>query len=150
MLIGLADEHDFPHEGCMDFVDNRFDPGTGTMIGRAVVPNPDLVLSPGLFARLRLAGSGTYSALLVPDEAIAERSGAEVRLRRRRREPCALPHRHDRPAARRAARRSARDSTPDDRVIVKGVQRVHADLPVDPEEAPSAEPPATQAAPATG
>ncbi len=68
--VGFADEEGFPHRGNMDFVDNRLDPNTGTMIGRAVLPNPDLSLTPGLFARLRLPGSGEYRALLIPDAAI--------------------------------------------------------------------------------
>jgi len=69
--VGLADERGFPHEGAMDFVDNRVDRGTGTIVGRALLPNPDLSLIPGLFARLRLPGSGQYKATLLPDEAIA-------------------------------------------------------------------------------
>ncbi|HVM96638.1 MAG TPA: efflux RND transporter periplasmic adaptor subunit [Candidatus Acidoferrales bacterium] len=68
--IGLADEDGFPHEGTMDFVDNQLDRGTGTIIGRALLPNPDLLLSPGMFARMRLPGSGQYHALLLPDEAV--------------------------------------------------------------------------------
>lgn len=68
--IGVADEPNFPHRGWMDFVDNQIDSATGTMQGRAVVPNPDLLLSPGQFVRLRLAGSGRYEAVLVPDDAI--------------------------------------------------------------------------------
>lgn len=69
--VGVADEDGFPLEGRMDFVDNQLDRGTGTMIGRAVLPNPDLLLSPGLFARLRLPGSGLYPGVIIPDEAIA-------------------------------------------------------------------------------
>lgn len=68
--VGFADEQGFPHRGHMDFVDNRVDPNTGTIIGRAVLPNPDLTLTPGLFARLRLIGSGQYRATLIPDAAI--------------------------------------------------------------------------------
>jgi RND family efflux transporter MFP subunit len=68
--LGLADETGFPHRGRLDFIDNRVDPHTGTMTGRAVFPNPDLTLIPGLFARVRLSGSGEYEALLIPDEAI--------------------------------------------------------------------------------
>ena len=68
--VALADEEGFPHDGVMDFVDNQVDRGTGTIVGRAVLPNPDLSLIPGLFARLRLPGSGEYRAILVPDEAI--------------------------------------------------------------------------------
>ena len=55
----------------MDFVDNQVDRGTGTILGRALLPNPDLSLVPGLFARLRLPGSAQYRATLLPDEAIA-------------------------------------------------------------------------------
>ena len=68
--VALADEEGFPHEGVMDFVDNQVDRGTGTIVGRALLPNPDLSLIPGLFARLRLPGSGRYRAILLPDEAI--------------------------------------------------------------------------------
>jgi len=70
MLLNLADEQGFPHDGVMDFVDNQFDRGTGTIIARAVLPNPDLSLLPGLFARLQLPGSGQYRAILIPDEAV--------------------------------------------------------------------------------
>jgi len=69
--VALANEDGFPHEGVMDFVDNQLDRGTGTIIGRAVLPNPDLSLIPGLFARLRLPGRGDYRAILLPDEAIS-------------------------------------------------------------------------------
>lgn len=68
--VALADEHDFPHAGAMDFIDNQFDPETGTMQGRAVLPNPDQLFSPGQFVRLRLAGSGRHDAVLIPDEAV--------------------------------------------------------------------------------
>jgi RND family efflux transporter MFP subunit len=68
--LGLANETGLPHQGHLDFVDNRLDPNTGTMSGRAVFPNPDLMLIPGLFARLRLPGSTQYKALMLPDEAI--------------------------------------------------------------------------------
>jgi membrane fusion protein, multidrug efflux system len=68
--VGLADEPGFPREGYMDFVDNQVDRGTGTILGRALLPNKDLSLVPGLFARLRLPGSGQYRATLLPDEAI--------------------------------------------------------------------------------
>jgi RND family efflux transporter MFP subunit len=68
--VGLADEQGFPREGFMDFVDNQVDRGTGTIVGRAILRNPDLSLVPGLFARLRLPGSGQYRATLLPDETI--------------------------------------------------------------------------------
>ncbi len=68
--LALSDETGFPHKGYIDFVDNQMDPNTGTMTGRAVFPNPDLTLTPGLFARLRIPGSGKYNAILLPDESI--------------------------------------------------------------------------------
>ena len=68
--IGLPDEEGFPHDGKLDFLDNRLDVGTGTLRARAVVPNPTGLLSPGMFARVRLQGSPEYEAILLPDEAI--------------------------------------------------------------------------------
>ena len=71
VYVALGDEKNgFPHKGHMDFVDNRMDPNTGTMRGRAIFTNSDLTLTPGLFARIRLPGSGKYDAVLVPDSAI--------------------------------------------------------------------------------
>ena len=70
VLLQLADEEGFPHEGTMDFVDNQVDRTTGTMQGRAIFPNPHGVLTPGLFGRIKLLGEGPYDALIVPDEAI--------------------------------------------------------------------------------
>ena len=54
----------------MDFVDNQLDRNTGTIIGRAMLPTRTSTSRPGLFARLRLVGSGEYRALLIPDEAV--------------------------------------------------------------------------------
>jgi RND family efflux transporter MFP subunit len=72
VIVGLKllDEKDFVHRGTMDFVDNVIDKSSGTIRGRAVFPNPDLVLTPGMFGRIRVPGSPTYQALLVPDAAI--------------------------------------------------------------------------------
>jgi RND family efflux transporter MFP subunit len=76
VLMGLANEEGHPHRGQMDFVDNRLDPATGTIRARAVFPNPDRRLTPGLFARLRLEGSRAYTAVLVRDEAIGTRTAS--------------------------------------------------------------------------
>ena len=70
VLVRLADEADFEHKGTMDFVDNQFNPRSGTMRGRAVLDNKDRLFSPGIFARLRLFG-GEVDGLLIPDSAIA-------------------------------------------------------------------------------
>jgi len=71
VYMRLIDESGFPHVGHMDFVDNRIDPNTGTMRGRAIFPNDDDTLTPGLFAEVRLPGSGRYDAILIPDSAIS-------------------------------------------------------------------------------
>src|SRR5690606_26087456 len=68
--VGLANESGFPHEGTVDFVDNQVDPATGTIRARAVLPNPDRVFTPGLFARVQVRGSGEFDAMLVDDKAV--------------------------------------------------------------------------------
>lgn len=70
VYMGLANEEGFPHEGTIDFIDNRLDPVAGTIRARAVFPNPDHRLTPGLFARVKLAGSGKYTATLIRDAAV--------------------------------------------------------------------------------
>jgi RND family efflux transporter MFP subunit len=131
--VGLADEEGFPHEGWMDFVDNQLDPQTGTMTGRAVLPNPDLLLSPGLFARVRLAGSGPYRALLVPDASIGTdqaRRFVWVADEQNR-----VQYRSVKTGPLRGELRVIREGlTSDDRVVVAGVQRVRPDTQVVAEE----------------
>jgi RND family efflux transporter MFP subunit len=68
--MALANEAGFPHEGRLDFIDNQLDGSTGTIRGRAVFRNPDGLLTPGLFVRLRLAGGGTSRGLLIQDRAV--------------------------------------------------------------------------------
>jgi RND family efflux transporter MFP subunit len=70
VLVRLIDEPDFAHKGKMDFVDNMIDRGSGTIRGRAVLANPDGVFTPGMFGRVRVPGSPSYQALLLPDTAI--------------------------------------------------------------------------------
>ncbi len=71
VFLGLQDEAGFPYRGRMNFVDNRIDERTGTLRGRAIFDNPQQIFQPGLFARIRLVGSGEYKATMLPDEAIA-------------------------------------------------------------------------------
>jgi RND family efflux transporter MFP subunit len=68
--VGLADEEGFPHSGTVDFVDNQLNPQTGTIRARAVLPNKDGQFTPGMFARVRLLGSGEYTAILIEDRAV--------------------------------------------------------------------------------
>jgi RND family efflux transporter MFP subunit len=71
----LAHESGFPHHGHIDFIDNQLDPATGTIRARAVFPNPDKLMAPGFFARVRVPGSGEYEGCLVPDRAIVDDQG---------------------------------------------------------------------------
>jgi RND family efflux transporter MFP subunit len=68
--ISLADEKDFTHEGTLDFIDNTLNRASGTIHARATVPNSDLLLTPGGFARVRVEMAPPSSALLVPDAAV--------------------------------------------------------------------------------
>src|SRR4030088_912107 len=74
--VELGNETDFPHEGYVDFVDNRLDPGTGTVRARLVLKNwnPNFI-TPGLFARVRIAGATPYRAALVADKVISSQQG---------------------------------------------------------------------------
>src|SRR5262245_1661785 len=69
-MSGWPMKRRFPHQGYIDFMDNRLDPRTGTITGRVVLPNPDLLLAPGLFARVRILSGSKYKALLLPPEAV--------------------------------------------------------------------------------
>jgi len=68
--VALADETEFKHRGTMDFVDNAVNAQTGTIRGRALLPNPDGAFTPGLFARVRLLGAAPREALLIHDQAV--------------------------------------------------------------------------------
>jgi RND family efflux transporter MFP subunit len=70
VLVGLANESGYPHNGVMVFVDNELDPSTGTIRGRAKLDNHDRIFTPGLFARVKLLGRDKYNALLINDSAI--------------------------------------------------------------------------------
>ena len=70
VLVGLADEAGYPHQGVMVFEDNELDPTTGTIRGRARLENHDRAFTPGLFARVKLMGSNKYEALMVNDSAV--------------------------------------------------------------------------------
>lgn len=68
--VKLQDEASYVHPGRIDYIDPVVDPGAGTVRGRAVLPNPDGFLKPGMVGRMQLAGSDSYEALLVPASAI--------------------------------------------------------------------------------
>jgi RND family efflux transporter MFP subunit len=73
--LGLANEEGFPRKGTIHFFDNRIDPDTGTLQLRALFPNPDHTLSPGLFVRIHLPIGDPYQAVLVAEEALGTDQG---------------------------------------------------------------------------
>ena len=74
--LGLANEEGYPHEGLADFADSGVDPATGTLQLRGFFQNPDQILIPGLFARVRMSIDKRENALLVTERAIgADQSG---------------------------------------------------------------------------
>lgn len=68
--LGLANEDGTPRDGIVEHVDNRLDSVSGTIRVRARFDNPDGLLVPGLYARLKVGGTAPYDALLVDDRAI--------------------------------------------------------------------------------
>ena len=68
--VSLIDETGFSRQGTLDFVDNTLDRSSGTIHARATIPNSDLLLTPGGFARVRLAVARPAPALLVPDSSV--------------------------------------------------------------------------------
>jgi len=68
--LGLANEDGFPHKGKLNYSDPSVDPASGTITARGIFPNPDRVIVPGLFARVRVALEVKPDALLVPERAL--------------------------------------------------------------------------------
>ena len=69
--VGLANETGYPHKGEMVFVDNQLNAGTGTIRAKAELKNSDGVFTPGLFARVRLLGSGEQNVMLIHEMAVS-------------------------------------------------------------------------------
>lgn len=129
--IQLQDETGFNWHGQMDFVDNALDTGSGTIRGRAVVANPDLLLTPGMYGRMRLLGSGAYKALLIPDAAVMADQADKVVM---------VAGAGDTVQPRKVTLGPIIDGlrvvrsglTPADRVIIQGQQRVRPGMKVTP------------------
>jgi RND family efflux transporter MFP subunit len=76
--IKLQDEPTYLHAGRLDFVDSTIDTGAGTVRARAVVPNPDNFIKPGMFGQMQLSGSQPYRAMLIPDTAVITDAARKV------------------------------------------------------------------------
>jgi RND family efflux transporter MFP subunit len=71
----LTDENGFPRSGYIESFDNRLNAETASITVRAVFPNSDGKLTPGLFARVRMPVSGEHAALLISEKAIGTDQG---------------------------------------------------------------------------
>ena len=133
--MGLADESGYPHVGILDFADNRLDPATGTLRARGVFPNAGRLLTPGLFARVRVPISDPSDSVLIAETAIGSDQGIrfayvlgeEDRVERRLLElgPTIA-----------GLTVVAEGLSPDDLVLVSGIQRVREGAQVDPQVVP--------------
>lgn len=130
--IRLTDGTAYPHTGRLDFIDNQLDPETATILGRAVLPNPDHRLTPGLFASIRITGNEERPVLLIPDSAIgSDQSQKFVYLVD---DEQTVFRRPVTPGKRQGRLRIIESGlAPEDFVIIKGVQRVRAGTRVNPE-----------------
>lgn len=70
VALGLSDEQGHPHTGKLDFIDNRLNPATASIRARAVFDNKGGQFTPGLYARLKIGGGGSYTGVVVPERAI--------------------------------------------------------------------------------
>jgi RND family efflux transporter MFP subunit len=81
VLISLSDEKDlkgdpvYPHEGIVDFTDNRVDLNTGTLRFRAKMSNPNHLITPGMFVKVRLPIGEPHPALLVREQSLQSDQG---------------------------------------------------------------------------
>jgi RND family efflux transporter MFP subunit len=143
--IKLIDEQEFTHKGRMDFVDNVIERASGTIRGRAQIPNPKGLFTPGMFARVRVPGSLPYEGLLVPDVAIGSEQVRKY----------VMVVNADNTAVQKYVtlgqlvgnlRVITEGLSADDRVVVNGLARIRPNIKVTPQEQ-GAEPPASAPAP---
>ena len=69
--LGLEGDSGYPYSGVGDYISNKLDLSTGTILVRALFANKDLYIMPGLFAKVRIPVSESKNALLVPEIALS-------------------------------------------------------------------------------
>jgi RND family efflux transporter MFP subunit len=80
VYLKVENETGFPHQGTIDFSNNQFDSGTGTLQVRGVFPNKDALLIPGAFVTIRVAGTAPYQGILITDRAVISDQGKKLVL----------------------------------------------------------------------
>jgi RND family efflux transporter MFP subunit len=150
IAVGLADEDSFPHMGLVNFLDNRVDPGTGTLRFRGIFENHDGFLTPGLFVRCHLPLGEPRRRLLVAEEAIA--SDQEQKFVYVVNENNEVSYRPIQPGRLYDGMRVIEGGLEkNEKVVVKGLQRVRPGVKVEAELAPmpTREPGTAKPAPST-
>ena len=130
----LVDEEGWPHEGTMSFVDNVVDEGSGTIRGRATFPNPDGLITPGQFGRIRIPGSPLYDAILIPDAAIVTDQSRKVGLTVGPDGVVAPKIIRPGPSQPGGLRIVRRGLAPEDRIVINGLMRARPGSKVTPKE----------------
>jgi len=134
VALQLADEQDFAHNGHIESFDNRLVPETGSILLRAVFPNPDGRIVPGLFARIRIPLSEKHPALLVEERAIGTDQAQKFVLRLTPTNTVEY-----RPVSLgpllsgKRVVRSGLEGT--EKIVVNGIARVRPGMPVSPQDA---------------
>jgi multidrug efflux system membrane fusion protein len=133
VVMGLQGEDGFPHRGMVNFVNNQVNPATGSITIRGVFDNPQRLLSPGMFVRVRLPIGQPHQALLIIDRAIGSDQGlkfvyvvdAEHKIQQRRVTTGALQED--------GLRVITQGLKADDWVLVGGLQQVRPRMQIQPE-----------------
>jgi RND family efflux transporter MFP subunit len=135
--FGLDSDAGFPHQGVLDFADNRVDRETGTIQVRGVVANPRGRFVPGSRVRVRIPFGDPYEAMLVPDTAVLTDQDKKYLLLvnqqnvvvRRDIKPGRLLDDGMRVVS---AAEKGQELKPSDWIIVLGLQRARVNYPVEP------------------
>src|SRR5438477_5121266 len=131
--LQLADERDFPHRGYIESFDNHLNPNTGSILLRAVFPNTDGRVVPGLFARIRVPLSDRHPALLVEERAIGTDQAQKFVLALTSTNTVAYRSVKLGPAVQ--GKRIVRAGLAEgDKIVVNGLQRVRPGMPVAPQQ----------------
>jgi RND family efflux transporter MFP subunit len=133
--IGLANEEGFPHDGIIDFFENKVDSGTGTIRVRGIFDNSTRYLTPGLFVRVRVPSSDPHQALLVAESALGTDRDKKFLLIVDK-DDVAQYHQVRLGSPQGDLRVIEAGIKPDDLIIVNGIQRVRPGMKVTPRPGP--------------
>lgn len=137
--LAVSDEADFTRDGYIDFADNKIDPQSGSLLLRAVLPNDDRFLTPGLFGRIQVEIGRPYEALLVPDVAIQSDQTRKVVMTVNT-ENVVVPKPVELGDMRGTLRVIRSGLTADDKVVVNGLMRARPGSKVTPQTVDLAKP----------